>query len=303
IRVVCLGLLTWSLTVLFMLPPAIHGQTEIPKEQRSHLLIALDVSPSMRVKDAGADHSQSRIERARAAFHSLIRELGTLDETVSVIAFYTEAMPVVIQSLDPEVVRHVMGEIPLHYLFPPGTTDVASGVVLAAQIAGDWPAESTTLLLITDGGNSVSTKLPPLPASIAEVVVMGVGDPVSGTAINGELTRQNVSSLRQLATQLQGTYYDVNEANLPLDALSSIALRKKRSDSSHDQLRTIALALMTVASLIWAVLPFVLRQWGTRWQPGVILNKKTSLGRDSSTPTKHRQNTVSGPTLIVKESS
>ena len=48
----------------------------------------------------------------------------------------------------------------------------------AADIARPWNPRSTVLLVLTDGDTVPPTGMPKMPASVAKVVVIGVGDPV-----------------------------------------------------------------------------------------------------------------------------
>ena len=53
-RVVAAGCATWGLIMLLILDPQVQ-QNETVREASKHLLIALDASPSMYLKDAGPD--------------------------------------------------------------------------------------------------------------------------------------------------------------------------------------------------------------------------------------------------------
>src|SRR4029079_6796839 len=98
----------------------------------------------------------------------------------SVVACYNGAKPVVVDTKDLEVVRNIFGELPLQYAFPAGKTDLFSGLTEAAKIAQPWQPKSTLLLLLSDGDTVPATGMPKLPASIAAVLVVGVGDPRAG---------------------------------------------------------------------------------------------------------------------------
>src|SRR5262245_24047310 len=55
LRVAGVAALTWGLLTLLNLPPRAHKAGEIPQGEERHLLLVLDVSPSMRLADSGAD--------------------------------------------------------------------------------------------------------------------------------------------------------------------------------------------------------------------------------------------------------
>ena len=65
LRVAAIASLCWGLATLLVLPPKAHVAETVPDNQRRHILIVLDVSPSMRLKDAGPNADQSRLEARR----------------------------------------------------------------------------------------------------------------------------------------------------------------------------------------------------------------------------------------------
>ena len=66
LRVAASGALAWGLITLLLLDPKSHRNAdEIPENEKRHLILVLDVSPSMRLVDAGPDHKQNRVRRAR----------------------------------------------------------------------------------------------------------------------------------------------------------------------------------------------------------------------------------------------
>ena len=58
LRVLFLGGLAWALTTLYLLEPKAHRSAvkEIESKERRHLLLVLDVSPSMKLKDLSLIH-------------------------------------------------------------------------------------------------------------------------------------------------------------------------------------------------------------------------------------------------------
>ena len=74
VRVAALAMLVWGAATLLLLPPTPHRSTvkDVEAKERQHLLIVLDVSPSMRLRDAGATAKESRMDRARAVVESII---------------------------------------------------------------------------------------------------------------------------------------------------------------------------------------------------------------------------------------
>ena len=49
------------------------------------------------------------------------------------------------------------------------------------------------------------------------IKVVGVGDTATGKFIDGHQSRQDMSTLRQVAVRLHGSYHNGNEKHLPTD--------------------------------------------------------------------------------------
>ena len=101
----------------------------------------------------------------------------------------------------PEVVRNILDDLPVQYAFPSGSTDLFSGLEEALKMARPWRPASTTHDRKRAGEVIPPTGMPQVPASM-RMLVVGVGDTQTGRFIDGHLSRQDASSLRQLAARL-----------------------------------------------------------------------------------------------------
>ena len=147
----------------------------------------------------------------------------------TVVAVYNGAKPVVVRTTDPEVVRNILEDLPMEYAFKAGPTDLFAGLTEAARIARPWRPRGTTLVIVSDGDTIPATGMPEAAGlDSATVVVAGVGDPTAGRFIDGHLSRQDVSTLRQLAVRLGGAYHNGNTRHLSTDLLKSISLAGKQ---------------------------------------------------------------------------
>lgn len=275
LRVAALGAMSWGLVSLMLLTPKVH-KIEAAEEQRNrHVLLLLDVSPSMRLQDAGVEHDQSRMARASDVMESFFRRVAIQQYRLSVVAFYTGAKPVVKETKDLEVVRNILNDLPMHYAFNSGETDLFGGLRESVEIARKFPPRSTTLLVVTDGDTVPSVGIPKMPASVKDVVIVGVGDPIAGEFIDGRQSRQDISTLRQVAARLGGTFHNGNEKHLPTDLLNQ--LTKSTAKSQFEQLtrREYALLACAIGALLYAFLPVLLHFWGTRWRPGPSLLRES----------------------------
>ena len=214
LRILAYGLLTWGLITLMMAPPKTHNSLEIESSKQRHVILLLDVSPSMRLKDAGPEGNLSRTQRGAAVLESLFDRVPIRQYKLTVIAFYNEAIPVVVDTKDLEVVRNTLNDLPMYFAFKGKDTDLFKGLTKAAEIARPWQPDSTILLVISDGDTVPSTGMPRMPKSIGNVLLVGVGDPVTGKFIAGKNSRQDVSTLRQVAARLNGEFQNGNAQHI-----------------------------------------------------------------------------------------
>lgn len=283
VRVAAMTAVVWGLTMLFVLPPKVHDRTEqVIKQEPRDLVLVLDVSPSMRLQDAGTDGAVSRSNRAAELLKSFFSRIPMNQFRTTVVACYTGAKPVVERTTDPEVVRNILTDLPMHFAFKAGPTDLISGVEEAARVAGSWRAGTTTLVVVSDGDTIPPTGMPTLPPSIAHVLVIGVGDPSTGKFIDGHQSRQDVSSLRQLATRLGGEYHDGNVQHVSTSLVEDSVKVEDPPQSPVGLLtpREFALIAVVTGTAMLALLPLLLYLMGTRWRPGVLTRPRGKIARN-----------------------
>ena len=269
LRVAAVTLLAFGLVELYRLTPRAARPQLLPEGGFRHLVIALDVSPSMQLKDAGLERKQTRAQRASTVVMSVLERVALEQLRVSIVAFYTGAKPVVIDTYDLEVVKNILGDLPLENAFELGKTSLIAGIKGAAALAQGWAPDSTTLLIVSDGDAVPDTGLPALPKSIHQVLVIGVGSARAGQNIDGHLSRQDAPTLRQLATRLRGVYHDVNEQHLPSEQLAALAQSLPMRDAAGKGRRELALAAVGAGAGLLALLPIALAFAGAAWQGGV----------------------------------
>jgi Ca-activated chloride channel homolog len=134
------------------------------------------------------------------------------------------------------------------------------------------------LVLLTDGDTVPATGMPKLPASIRDVLIVGVGDPRVGSFIDGRQSRQDASTLRQLAVRLRGTYHNGNEKHLPSDLLRRLTIVTRPNPWEQLTRREYALIACGAGALFLAVLPLLLHWFGTTWGPGASDGTGASSG-------------------------
>jgi Ca-activated chloride channel family protein len=283
LRVLSLALLSWGLVQIYLIAPRAVRPTLTPEGGYRHLVIALDVSPSMTLKDGGPQHQQARAKRASEVVFSVLERIALDQLRVSVVSFYTGAKPVVIDTFDLAVVKNILNDLPLEIAYTPGKTSLLDGVRASMDLAKGWAPGSTTLLVVSDGDTVPDSGMPEMPRSINSVVVLGVGKAVGGENIDGHLSRQDAATLRQLATRLRGTYHDVNDKHLPSAQLSALAKVLPMRDQMANGRREWALISVAVGGALLAVLPVLLAVAGSTWRPGVHATRNPAGSKPVST--------------------
>jgi Ca-activated chloride channel family protein len=166
----------------------------------------------------------------------------------------------------------------MHFAFPAGETDLFSGLEEAAKTAQPWEPKSTTLLVLTDGDTVPAVGMPSMPASVENALIVGVGDPHAGSFVDGHQSRQEVSTLQQIAVRLGGTYHNGNEKHLPTDLLNEFTQGRAETHFEQLTLREYALLACGLGGFVYALLPFLLHYLGTSWRPGVPVSARPTTG-------------------------
>jgi len=240
-RVAGLALAAFGATILLGHDPI---ETEVEPDPRAsrQLLVVLDVSPSMNIADAGPGAEKlMRGVWAGKVLRGILDRLDMKDTRVSMIAFYTKAIPMLRDSTDKNVLANLMDGLPLYTAFRAGETDMQAGIEAAYGMAKGWARGSTTLVVISDGDLSKPVNPPARPASIADAIVIGVGDPNRATVVSGHASRQDAWTLKGLAGKLDGFYHDGNTRHLPRETLDRLTMTAPRVSDALG-LREIGLA-------------------------------------------------------------
>jgi len=123
-------------------------------------------------------------------------------------------------------------------------------------------------MVVSDGDTVPATGLPKMPDSVASVVLLGVGDVLAGRSIDGHQSRQDASTLRQLAVRLGGSYQNGNDKQLPTDLLMRITAVPEQGVFDRLTRREYALTAIALGSTVLALLPLLLHYVGTSYAPG-----------------------------------
>ena len=264
-RVMAMGLVAWGLTVLLFEPPRV-AEVEPAPEASKHLLVCLDSSPSMFLEDAGprqpdTGEYQQRLVRGGQVMQGVLDRLDSEKTRVTVFGVYTKAIPIVEETFDKAVVQNLFDGLPVFSAFEPGPTKLSSSISDAIEYARRWPERSALLLVVSDGDSTDTTPIRAVPKAIADTLVIGLGQTGQSTSIAGHASRQDANSLRSLAGQLHGTYFDANTRHLPSDLLNRMSIIQPRVADGMG-LRTAAVIAVVFGSVLLSILLPALSLWG-----------------------------------------
>ena len=275
-RTIAAALATWGLLFLSTYNPVEIDKKPV-KIASNHLLLLLDVSPSMQVKDAGADVVKiSRAKRAGEVVQGVLDRLDMENTRITIVAFYTEALPIIQDTFDKEVIRNALDGLPMYSAFEPGPTNLKKGLVKAFEIARLWPANSSTLLIVTDGDVAPGIPLV-VPSSIADTIVIGLGDPFKKSNVSGHGSQQDAMGLRQIATRLGGFYHDGNRKHLPSNIVNALTMIAPRV-GAHWSERSLALLAVGIGCSTLACVGPLLTFFG---RPRAFLHDSNPLQKEA----------------------
>ena len=265
-RVLAMSGLAWSLVTLLAYNNRARDRDRQSNATR-HLMVLLDVSPSMFLADAGDGGAETRNARANAVLKSVLDRVPGDNVRFTAAGFYTEARLMVKECRDRELILHLTGGTPFHITYRPGKTDVLKSLNEAGEFMKNWNRKSTTLLVISDGDSVPPTGLKPMPSSVSEVIFAGVGDPGRGTFIDGHLSRQDTANLSQLSRRLGGKFFDCNSRHLPSDVLKKLNSEDPGAAKWRTDRRTAALIVLGASACMLCLLPILLELLGSPWRP------------------------------------
>lgn len=269
LRVVGFGLATFGAMVLLRFDPI---ETEVEPNPRAarQLLVVLDVSPSMNLSDAGpGSEKQMRGVWAGEVLRGILDRMDMQDTRVNLVACYSKAVPMLRDSSDKELIANLMDGLPLYTAFTAGETDLQAGIDAAYEMAKGWARRSTTLVVITDGDLSKPVSPGPRPASIADAIVIGVGDPNRATQIAGHASRQDQWTLKSMAARLGAHYHEGNTRHLPSEVLDSLTMIAPRISDAFG-VREVGLISLVAGAALLGLLGPLLQRFGAPRSPASV---------------------------------
>lgn len=279
LRVLGLAGVVWALVALLALEGGSRSRERNAAATR-HLMVLLDVSPSMQLEDAGETGKERRAAQAAKLLKSVMDRAPGDEVRITMACFYTDAMELVKECADREVIWNFADNLPLHIAFRPGKTDLVKALNKAGELVKDFPRKSTTVLVLSDGDTVPDSGLKPMPSAVAGIIFAGVGD-ARGTFIDGHLSRQDNAAMSQLARRIGGNYHNGNQRQVPSELLRRLLVADERKDKLQFNLRTLALLALAAGAGVICLLPLLLDRLGSAWKPVAIASEQrtTSLRR------------------------
>ena len=127
------------------------------------------------------------------------------------------------------------------------------------------------MALVSDGDSVPALGMPKMPISVRRVLVVGVGDATTGKFLDGHLSRQDRSTLRQVAARLGGVYHDGNLQHLSSETLEMLSNTTGESAIEKLTRREYALLAIAIGAALLAFFPVLLHRAGTAWKPGTAV--------------------------------
>jgi Ca-activated chloride channel family protein len=267
-RVLALTGIAWSLVILLHFDGASRLHDRQAPATR-HLMVLLDVSPSMEIKDAGAEGGQSRRDRAAAVLRSVMERANSDSIRITMACFYTDALQLVKECTDRELIWNFADNLPLHMAFKQGKTSLGNSLNTTGAMIKDFPRKSTTVVVLTDGDAVPATGLKPMPSAVANLLVVGVGNPARGQFLDGHSSRQDSAALSQVARRLGGAYFDANHKQVPSSLLRTLTDGDGASGRIRLDLRLAAVGVLGVSVFVLCLLPLLLEYFGSGWKKPV----------------------------------
>ena len=106
VRCIAMAAASWGLLTLMNITPKVYKAKTVQENEMQHIVIVLDVSPSMKLEDAGNNGSISRRRQAFNLMESFFKRVPMDQMRLSLIAVYNGAKPVVVDTRDADVVRN-----------------------------------------------------------------------------------------------------------------------------------------------------------------------------------------------------
>jgi len=202
-----------TLIVVALARPRVEGEVRETKMRGRNVMLALDISSSMKARDLG---DASRIDLAKRVLGDFVSRRP--NDFLGLVVFAGRAFTQAPLTTDDAVVLDLLRRADIG-LLPDGTA-IGTALAMAELHLEDLPRGSGVIVLLTDGGNNTGTPDPLTAASIARalgirVYAVGVSSnkasrseiPATMGEAPSSLTTFEERLLQRIATTSGGRYY------------------------------------------------------------------------------------------------
>jgi Ca-activated chloride channel family protein len=262
-----LGLLALTVLVTALSRPQVPGDSEPTRTRSRSLVLALDISSSMKATDF---QPGNRLEVARNVLRQFIaRREGDL---VGLVIFAGRAFLQAPLTTDLGVLDRLAEQVDIGQL--PDGTAIGSAITMSLNQLKNLPRKSTAIILITDGANNAGDISPVQAAEAARALgvrVHAIGLSSADTfqvALNGVWTVRNINArlsgrdeavLKDIATRTGGQFYRATDPDMlgqvlkEIDPLERIEVEVRETREWRELFPTltgIGLALLFLQALL-----------------------------------------------------
>jgi Ca-activated chloride channel family protein len=276
-RWLALGFLFAAIATLIvaMARPQGGANTTLEKSIGRNVLIALDLSRSMRVKDVKPD----RLAQAKVVIYELMEALP--NERIGLIGFAGSSHLLAPLTIDHTAVRETVEQIDETWL-PLGGSDLSSAVRLAIHTLKETGQKNNALIILSDGENhsgNLNAIIDEAKKSGVYIFAIGVGTEDGAYVPNPDFPNSNMvdrkgkvvlsrlqpATLHKLASDSHGRYA-LAGSGTDIPAMVKLAAKDLDAFEMKGRERSIAIEFYQ-----WLVLPAVLFLFvsviaGTRWR-------------------------------------
>lgn len=267
-RSLTLALMTWALVFLLLTSQPLfidsEGSDEVAEDEIEHTLLLCDLSPSMSLMDAGELGDLTRRAQMKKVLASIADRFGK-QVRYTLVCFYTKPVPIVKNASDLAILYNVLDDLPIEKAIGPGKTDLGAAINLGLEMVADYPEDSTTMIVITDGDTIELADLNVLPPSVKKTLVLGVGDTREGISIDGHLSRQDPTVLAYIASHLRGEYINVNQKLLESASMAHLVQGSSPMGNHRWTQADYARMLFIISACLYAFLPVLQEFFGSGW--------------------------------------
>ena len=241
---IVLHLLGIALVVLALSRPQIPKDLREIRLRSRNIMLALDISSSMK---AGDFQPGNRLAVARRVVTDFVRRRD--GDLVGLVLFAGRAFLQAPLTPDIALVQKILGRVDIG-LLPDGTA-IGTALALSLGQLKDLPVKASTIVLITDGANNTGQPTPLVAAEAARALgirIQAIGLSTLDTtsvALNGvwrvgntaaRLTGRDEAALQRMAERTGGRYYRATDATA-LDGIMEQIDRAERVEVHVGEIR------------------------------------------------------------------